>query len=484
WESRKPMPVPRNHAYAAAVNNKIYVIGRRRGLAFTVSASNTDTVEEYDPANDMWSVPKERMPTARSGGACGTDGHRIYVAGGEGTTKKLVGAYRAIEAYDPAINSWMTLPPMPMPRHGLAGAVIGNRFYLAGGMIQSAGALVMQDPKVQVDTSSTDILEIPGTRSEPAKNETLKTQTRKSEQSENKTSTRYDIKSPEGEKMLAKYTKAITLMRQLPESDTHSWNWWWYTHWIKGPPAFLWELSRAHKTDVVAALPANVQSFAEATWNGCQAHPFNPDNPEQYQQWYFLPWHRLMLYQFEQTIREVLHDDDFTLPYWNPVTGNEADLSIPVIFRDPASPLFNGTRWPWVNGGERIDTLWMNWLSLDCLNEKIYIDAPTGSLGFCTRMDQNPHFFTHIAIGGDMADFATVGGDPIFYLHHCNLDRIWESWNRLGNSNPSDPKYLNRTFTFADRNGKRVDMPVSAGNATPQLGYGYDRYAQPPKPEL
>src|ERR1043166_6587907 len=483
WESRKPMSVPRNHAYAAAVNNKIYVIGGRTGHAFIMSASNTDTVEEYDPANNMWSVPKERMPTARSGGACGTDGHRIYVAGGEVTTKQLVGAFRAIEAYDPAINSWMTLPPMPMPRHGLAGAVIGNRFYLASGMIQSAGALVMQDPKVQVDTSSTDILEIPGTKSEPAKNVTLNTQTRKSEQSENKPSTRYDIKSPEGEKMLAKYTKAITLMRQLPESDTHSWNWWWYTHWIKGPPAFLWELSRTHKTDVVAALPANMQSFAEATWNGCQAHPFNPDNPEQYQQWYFLPWHRLMLYEFEQTIREVLHDDDFTLPYWNPVTGNEADLSIPAIFRDPGNPLFNGTRWPWVNGGERIDTLGMNWLSLDCLNEKLYIDSPTGSLGFCPRLDQNPHFFTHIAIGGDMADFATVGADPLFYLHHCNLDRIWESWNRLGNSNPTDPKYLNRKFTYADRNGKRVDMPVSAGDRVAQLGYEYDRYEKAPKPE-
>src|SRR4029077_9091873 len=97
-----------------------------------------------------------------------------------------------------------------------------NRFLLASGMIQSAGALVMQDPKVQVDTSSTDILEIPGTKSEPAKTETLKTQTRKSEQSESKTSTRHDIKSPEGEKMLAKYTQAITLMRQLPESNPHS----------------------------------------------------------------------------------------------------------------------------------------------------------------------------------------------------------------------------------------------------------------------
>jgi peroxiredoxin len=188
-----------------------------------------------------------------------------------------------------------------------------------------------------------------------------------------------------------------------------------------------------------------------------------------------------MLYQFEQTIREVLRDDDFSLPYWNPVTGNEGDLSLPFIFRDPASPLFNGTRNPWVNGGERVDSVYMNWLTLDCLNEKLYIDSAHGSLGFCPRLDQNPHFLTHIAIGGDMADFATVGGDPIFYLHHCNLDRVWESWNRLGNSNPTDPKYLTRKFTFADRSGKRVDMPVSAGNRTAQLGYEYDKYEQPPK---
>ena len=133
------------------------------------------------------------------------------------------------------------------------------------------------------------------------------------------------------------------------------------------------------------------------------------------------------------------------------------------MFRDPGGTLYDGTRWPWVNGGERIDTLWRDWLSLDCLNEKFYIDSPTGSLGFNPRMDQNPHFFTHIAIGGDMADFATVGGDPLFYLHHCNLDRIWESWNRLGNSNPTDPKYLDRKFAFGDRSGNRVDLAVSAG---------------------
>ena len=482
WESRAPMAVPRNHSYSANVNGKIYVIGGRTGHGFIMAAANTDAVEEYDPPTNTWSPPKDRMPTPRSGGGWGTDGKRIYVAGGEVTTKQLVGAYRAVEAYDPATNSWATLPPMPMPRHGFAAAVIGDRFYLASGMIQSAGAMAMQDPKLQVDTSSVDILDLSFFKGAPAKSEPVKGNARAaSDQSGRKAYTRYDIKSPEGQKMLAKYVQAIEIMKTLPDHDPRSWNWWWYTHWIKGPPAFLWEESRKHKTSVIASLPANVQPFAEATWNGCQAHPFNPDNPDQYQQWYFLPWHRHMLHQFEQTIREVLKDDDFSLPYWNPVTGNEADLSLPVVFRDPGSPLFNGTRWPWVNGGERIDTLWMNWLSLDCLNEKSYIDSATGSLGFCPRLDQNPHFFTHIAIGGDMADFATVGGDPLFYLHHCNLDRIWESWNGLGNSNPTDPKYLNRKFTYADRNGKRLDIPVSAANRAAQLGYEYDRYEQPPK---
>ena len=149
WESRRPMAVPRNHAFAGAVNGKIYVIGGRTGHGFILSATNTDVVEEYNPVADMWSAPKERMPTPRSGGGWGTDGRRIYVAGGEVTTKELVGAFRGIEAYEPATNSWTTLPSMPMPRHGIAGAVIGNRFHLVSGMIQSAGAMAFLDPHLQ-----------------------------------------------------------------------------------------------------------------------------------------------------------------------------------------------------------------------------------------------------------------------------------------------------------------------------------------------
>jgi hypothetical protein len=177
----------------------------------------------------------------------------------------------------------------------------------------------------------------------------------------------------------------------------------------------------------------------------------------------------------------VLHDEDFTLPYWNPITGNPEDLIVPAVFRVPGSTLYNGTRWFWVNGGERIDTLYRDWITLDALNEKFYIDSPNGSLGFNPRLDQNPHFFTHFALGGDMAEFSTVGADPMFYLHHSNIDRLWESWNRLGNKNPTDPKYLDRKFSYGDRSGKRVDLPVSASDRTAQLGYEYDSYATPPQ---
>ena len=103
WESRNPMSVPRNHAFSGVVNGKIYVIGGRTGHGFILSATNTDVVEEYDPASNMWSIPKERMPTARSGGASGTDGRMIYVAGGEVTTtraRRRVSSRRSVRPGD------------------------------------------------------------------------------------------------------------------------------------------------------------------------------------------------------------------------------------------------------------------------------------------------------------------------------------------------------------------------------------------------
>jgi N-acetylneuraminic acid mutarotase len=133
------MPTPRNHATAGLVNGKIYVIGGRVGAAGITAASNTNVVEEYDPGTDSWGGVRARMPTARSAMASGVYGGRIYVTGGEFQDSQMMATFRALEAYDPASNTWSVLPSMPVARHGLAGAVVGNRLHMVSGDVQSAG---------------------------------------------------------------------------------------------------------------------------------------------------------------------------------------------------------------------------------------------------------------------------------------------------------------------------------------------------------
>lgn len=148
WRARSPMPTPRNHVAIGAVNGKIYVIGGRLGGAFiTASVSTLDVVEEYDPATDTWGAPRARMPTGRSAVASAVHNGRIYVAGGEYQDARLAAAYRVLEEYNPATDTWVNLPRMPLQRHGLAGAVLGNRLHLVSGDVQSAGSgLIMHTP--------------------------------------------------------------------------------------------------------------------------------------------------------------------------------------------------------------------------------------------------------------------------------------------------------------------------------------------------
>jgi N-acetylneuraminic acid mutarotase len=156
WRERSSMPTARNHATAGVVNGKVYVIGGRVGAAFiSAGSSNVDVVEEYDPAADAWGAPRTKMPSARSAMASGVHGGRIYVTGGEGQDAQRMFTFRALEAYDPATNAWSVLPSMPVSRHGLAGAVVGNRLHMVSGDVQSAGT------GVQVHTESHDVFDLP-----------------------------------------------------------------------------------------------------------------------------------------------------------------------------------------------------------------------------------------------------------------------------------------------------------------------------------
>ena len=138
WQPRQTMPTARNHMFVGAVSGKIYVIGGRVGSMAVATGSTTDLVEEYDIAADRWGAVKLRMPTPRDGGVVGVFQNRIYVAGGQSITAINNSVSRALEAYDPSSNSWLSFPNLPQARHGQGGGVIGNRFHIVSGHITAA----------------------------------------------------------------------------------------------------------------------------------------------------------------------------------------------------------------------------------------------------------------------------------------------------------------------------------------------------------
>ena len=173
--------------------------------------------------------------------------------------------------------------------------------------------------------------------------------------------TRYSATSTQGKANLVKYARAVDIMtNQVPKGDPRNWEFQWYAHWIPGP-IVPWSAAMTAKNNMLNQVyagkpPTDPQRLlAQAMWDTCQAHTENPNDPNFFQELFFLPWHRYFVYYFEEIIRGVLNDTTFTLPYWDYLSGNVADLSIPPEFRDPNSKLFRGNRNAWVNAGERID---------------------------------------------------------------------------------------------------------------------------------
>ena len=151
------------------------------------------------------------------------------------------------------------------------------------------------------------------------------------------------------------------------------------------------------------------------------------------------------------------------------------------MFRLPGTTLYNGTRWPWVNGGEKIDVLYKDWLTLDALNEKFYIDSPTGSLGFdpgSTRTRTSYAFRPRRRYGRILHGWRRPDVLSPSRQHRPDLGKLEPSRQQ----DPTDPKYLNRVFSYSDRSNKRADRPVSETDRTAQMGYEYNAYKLPPQP--
>ena len=73
-----------------------------------------------------------------------------------------------------------------------------------------------------------------------------------------------------------------------------------------------------------------------------------------------------------------------------------------------------------------------------------------------------------------MGDPNTAALDPIFWLHHANIDRLWQVWlDTAGRENPTAGAWRAFTFKFHNAEGTPVTMAVKDAETTAQLDYEY-----------
>ncbi len=171
----------------------------------------------------------------------------------------------------------------------------------------------------------------------------------------------------------------------------------------------------------------------------------------------FLPWHREFLRRFELALQQF--DASVTLPYWdwsdpastNAVLANDflgltgflakADQMFPDSGFDVptnATGIFGQgldnsrgamlTRNSNLTGASLESSLRGSFPSVaarvsDLLNKTQY----NGSGQFREVLERNLHNPVHGWVGGHMVTAASPN-DPIFFLHHCNVDRLWAEW--------------------------------------------------------
>jgi tyrosinase len=166
----------------------------------------------------------------------------------------------------------------------------------------------------------------------------------------------------------------------------------------------------------------------------------------------FLPWHREYILRLEKDIRTAIGDPNFGLPYWDWA----ADAALPNPKQGPvwATDFMGGEGNPVTTGPFRSGqwTLWPSGSLVRAFGQSV-ATLPTnadvtGALAVTPydaapwNMSSNPSFRNklegwingpqlhnrvHVWVGGSMLPM-TSPNDPVFFLHHCNVDRLWAAW--------------------------------------------------------
>jgi tyrosinase len=222
----------------------------------------------------------------------------------------------------------------------------------------------------------------------------------------------------------------------------------------------------------------------------------------------FLPWHREYLRRFERALRAV--NPGVSLPYWDwTVTSSPTAQLWATDFMggNGSGPNQQVTTGPFAHAtgqwtltirdpGETRPFLRRSFGAMGQLPTAAAVQSANGvvpydsspwnrtsstSTSFRNRLEGVIHNPGHMWVGGSMMDMSSPN-DPVFWLHHCNIDRLWAVWQR---THPTQG-YLPPSGTTGVVAGHALDdpMPPWAGEPVPPtprrvlnhhpLGYRYD----------
>jgi tyrosinase len=283
--------------------------------------------------------------------------------------------------------------------------------------------------------------------------------------------TRYNVTSAGGQKALASYAKGIAAMLKLPAAHPQNWfrnafshlmdcphgNWWFYV-WHRGYLGHFEETIRNLSGDPAFALPywdwTTLPQLPDSMFNGVLTptdKAYEPYTKDLNTFTGFIKpavttyWNGLSAPQKNQlSIRGYKTFDDM----WNDVTGNGVPGN--AGFAQTSKARYPTRTNPKLDKDVAYDCspfvvysgLWPTLFSDPSANVSFTSsrtpshNSPAGSFSVLEGMAHNQ---THNFIGGvptsnpgpygDMTNFLSPG-DPIFFLHHANMDRLWDIWTR------------------------------------------------------
>lgn len=138
----------------------------------------------------------------------------------------------------------------------------------------------------------------------------------------------------------------------------------------------------------------------------------------------FLPWHRYFLLEVEAEMRRF--DSRAIIPYWDWTRADSRDLDV-----EPWKSFFGGRN----NTGGRFDHWSYNRAATPPAGEvlpsldSVIDEVRRGTYAEFRVMEFGSHVPGHTWTSGTMESTRSPL-DPLFYIHHCNVDRLWSIWQR------------------------------------------------------